>query len=58
MQHELKILPQWFEAVERGDKNFEIRTTAKDYAIGDELVLREWDEEQYTGRVTTKTIQR
>ena len=48
-QHELKILPQYFQRVWDGTKTFELRKDDRDYQRGDILVLREWDGEKYTG---------
>jgi len=47
--HELKILPQYFEAVNSGRKNFEIRKNDRDYHVGDKLILKEFNGD-YTGR--------
>ncbi len=55
MTHELKLLPQYFNDVENGIKNFEIRKNDRDYKVGDTLLLREWDNE-YTGREITRKI--
>ena len=43
MIHELKILPEFFEAVTSRRKQFEIRKNDRDYKVGDQLVLREID---------------
>ena len=40
MKHELKTDPTVFDAVDRGDKNFEIRFNDRDYQVGDTLHLR------------------
>lgn len=50
MTHELKILPKYFDAVNCGKKNFEIRINDRDYQEHDELVLKEWYRGKYTGR--------
>lgn len=47
--HELKILPEYYDAVRCGDKRFEIRKNDRDYHTGDILRLKEWDGKQYTG---------
>ncbi len=47
--HELKILPQYFQAVWDGNKNFELRKNDRDYKVGDYLVLREYSGAGYTG---------
>ena len=50
MTHELKILPKYFDAVNCGLKNFEIRINDRNYQEHDELVLKEWYRGKYTGR--------
>lgn len=41
--HELKTIPPYWEHVATGVKTFEVRHTLdRAYAVGDELVLREW----------------
>jgi len=48
--HELKIRPDYFNAVFEGRKKFELRRNDRNFKIGDLLVLREWTESGYTGR--------
>jgi len=43
MRHNLKILPQYFDAQSAGIKNFEIRKHDRDFKIGDEIKLVEID---------------
>lgn len=65
--HELKILPQYFDEIKRGDKTFELRKNDRDYKKGDILLLKEWnpDEEyltvddevtNYTGKKIVKIV--
>lgn len=51
MRHELKTHPPYFQAVVDGRKPFEVRRNDRDYRVGDELYLREWDPDtaSYTG---------
>lgn len=49
MRHELKIHPQYFKAVESGRKYWEIRKNDRDFKVGDEVLLREWDNTRYSG---------
>lgn len=41
--HELKSHPHFFEALKRGDKNFEIRRNDRNYQRGDMLTIRGYD---------------
>ncbi len=51
--HDLKCWTEPFNAVSGGQKRFEFRLNDRDYKVGDELILREWDpvKKCYTGRV-------
>lgn len=43
MKHDLKILPEYFDAILSGDKTFEVRCTKdRTFNLGDTLRLREW----------------
>ena len=52
MTHELKIMPEYFSAVQSGRKTFEVRKNDRNYQVGDHLLLEEWDNENhvFTGR--------
>jgi ASC-1-like (ASCH) protein len=61
--HELKTWPEYFQAVARGDKTFEVRKNDRDFRVGDELLLKEYqpsyaclDREYYTGRVLHRYV--
>lgn len=43
IQHDLKTWPEFFQAVKRGDKTFEVRVNDREYKVGDILNLQEWD---------------
>lgn len=44
--HELKTWTEYFEALWRGDKTCEVRRDDRNYAVDDQLYLREWDLEK------------
>jgi hypothetical protein len=63
MQHELKTWPKPFQAVLDGVKPYEIRRNDRPFAVGDTLLLREWDPEagfytggDYTGRAAIRRV--
>lgn len=49
--HELKILPKYYEPVLHKLKTFEIRKNDRGFAVGDELILKEFEptKAEYTG---------
>lgn len=58
MKIEKKILKEYFDKIESGEKNFEIRLADWACSAGDTLVLKEWDNEseKYTGREIEKNV--
>lgn len=58
MIHELKCWNEPFEEIISGKKKFEFRLNDRNYNVGDELQLNEWDpvRQKYTGRVTYQVV--
>lgn len=56
MMHVLKIQPRYFHDLVFGNKSFEIRKNDRDYEVGDKLILLEFYNNDYTGRVTKAQI--
>lgn len=58
MKIEKKILPEYFQAILDGKKNFELRMADWECNEGDIIVLKEWNSEigEYTGRELEKEI--
>lgn len=46
MKHELKIWPQYYQAVADGSKTFEVRKNDRGFQKGDIVELNEWDPEE------------
>ncbi len=57
-KHFLKTWPEYFAALARGDKRFELRKDDRGFALGDILILQEYDpaEREYTGKELTFRI--
>ncbi|GAY70610.1 hypothetical protein FMV2238Y02_03340 [Streptococcus canis] len=54
-QHMLKCYPQYFKAVKDGTKPFECRYNDRDFKVGDELLLREYEPQKgYTSRCVVR----
>jgi len=51
MEHDLKVWPKFYAALADGTKTFEARVDDRGFAVGDTLLLREWDagRGRYTG---------
>ena len=56
MIHELKILPEYFEAVRDGRKPFEIRKNDRGFTVGDVVFLNEYKDGSYTKRCIVAEI--
>lgn len=56
MTYELKILPEYFEAVVTYKKTFEIRKNDRNFHVGDKLILKEWYHGKYTGREVERWV--
>lgn len=56
VEHQLKILPQYFNDIIYHNKNFEIRKNDRDFQVGDILVLNEWEFGKYTGNIIIATV--
>lgn len=50
--HDLKIAPEYFGAVIRNEKTFEIRKDDRDYCVGDWVKLKEYQDGEFTGAST------
>jgi ASC-1-like (ASCH) protein len=57
-KHELKTLPEYFNAVNRGLKTFEIRKNDRGFEVGDTLILKEifTSSKEFTGRSLERKI--
>jgi hypothetical protein len=58
MIHDLKCWTEPFEAIISGKKKFEFRLNDRNYEVGDELHLNEWDpvRKKHTGRSTYQEV--
>lgn len=56
-RHHLKTWPLCYAAIIEGRKTFEIRRNDRDFKVGDDLVLAEWDPDRgYTSRVAVRQV--
>lgn len=56
MTHALKTQTEFYEAVDSGEKNFEIRKADRPFKVGDDLLLQDYKDGQYTGRELERRI--
>lgn len=58
MVHELKTHIEYFIHVASGEKQFEIRKDDREFKVGDELVLKEFNQTEliYTGRFLHRKV--
>lgn len=59
MTHKLKILPEYYDMMITGGKNFELRKDDRGFRVGDDLEMWEFDpasDRPYTGRVILAKI--
>ena len=58
MKHEKKILPEYFQKILDGVKNYELRLADWECQEGDILLLKEWNPEtkEFTGREIEKKV--
>lgn len=56
--HILKTWPEFFQAVDSFDKNFEIRKNDRDFKVGDILTLVEFDpkDQTFSGAFAKRTV--
>lgn len=55
-EHHLKILPEYFNPVRLGLKSFEIRNNDRDYRVGDTLLLKEYENGNFTGNMVKAIV--
>jgi hypothetical protein len=56
--HELKVWPEYYQAIASKMKQFEVRENDRDFKTGDTLILQEWDPdlEKFTGNRADATV--
>lgn len=57
-EHDLKVWPEFYDALDNGIKPFELRKNDRDYKVGDTLRLREYapGPDEYTGRELRRVV--
>jgi hypothetical protein len=55
--HYLKCTPEFFDPLNAGEKNFEVRLNDRGFRVGDLCVFRRWtSDEGYTGLAAVRTV--
>lgn len=56
--HTLKSWPKFFQPLLEAVKQFEVRNNDRNYAVGDILIIKEWDNrsEMFTGREVIRRV--
>lgn len=54
MEHELKTIPKYFNAVREGRKTFEVRKDDRNFKVGDTLKLIKYEDGICSDRCTVK----
>lgn len=54
--HYVKCMKKYFEDIICGKKRFEIRLNDRKYEVGDTLILREWENGEYSGNKISRNI--
>ncbi len=54
--HRLKIKPEYFEDIVKGELTFQVRFNDRNFKKGDFLILEEFDSRGYTGRYINAEI--
>lgn len=56
MIHQLKVLPDYYQAIVDRRKTFEIRKNDRDFQVGDLVILKEFNGAEFTKRHTKAQI--
>jgi len=56
MKHELKTRGEYFQAIKRGEKTFEVRNNDRDFKVGDTLLLKEWNPKGYNSVAPSELV--
>lgn len=56
--HKLKTHVEYYKLVVSGEKNWELRLNDRNYEVGDQLILEEYDKDkkEYTGFSTSRIV--